>query len=230
MKKSFKVIVVDDHDIVLSGLEVLLHSIDGYEVELTEATSYKELKKALSIQQYDLLILDLNLGDRRGVEMIRDISDTYPILPILVLSMYPEEPFALQAIQNGALGYINKCHVKNQFILAVKTILEGGIYLSKEYRDSLPYGTKLEKTEVLSIDKLSKRESEIFYLLAKDLTLKDIADSLDISYKTVYTYTTRILDKLSLTNRDELIEFIKLQKLQTTPPHQTLKTSSKIYL
>jgi len=222
MIKKFKIIVADDHDIVLSGLEVLLHSIDGYEIELTEATSYNELQKVLRTTQYDLLVLDLNLGDKQGVEMVRDISDRYPLLPILVLSMYPEEPFALQSIQNGAAGYVNKCHVKEQLVLAVKTILKGDIYLSKEYKDTLPYGIKLEKIAIKPIENLSKRESEIFYLLGKEYTLKEISEILGLSYKTVYTYTSRILEKLSLSNRNELLEFIKLHSsYPTTPPTHT---------
>jgi len=212
MGLDISVIVADDHDIVRSGILVLLDMIEEYNFIATEVTSYKELQNVLKTDEYGLLILDLNLGDKMGVEMVREISDTYTNLPILVLSMYPEEPYALHTIKSGALGYVNKCNVKEQLTLAIFTILDKKVYLSDAYKDKIPYGTELIKSDIKMIDILSKRESEIFYLLSREFSLNEIAEHLHISYKTVHTYMTRICQKLSLSDKKQLIDFIKFNE------------------
>jgi len=203
MGLDIRVIVADDHDIVRSGIKVLLDKIEDYIFNVTEVTSYQELQKKLQQSTYSLLILDLNLGDKMGVEMIREISDEYPNMPILVLSMYPEEPYALHSIQNGALGYVNKCNVKEQLAIAIRTILSNHTYISDEYKEKIPYGTELKKNDIQTIETLSKRETQIVYLLSQDLSLSEISEHLNISYKTVYTYITRILQKLSLSDKNQ---------------------------
>jgi len=210
MGGSIKVVIADDHDIVRSGIQVLLNQVECYECKIIEVTSYKELEVVLQKDNYDLLILDLNLGDKMGVEMIREISDIYTDLPILVLSMYDEDPYALHSIQNGALGYVNKCNVKEQLTTAIQKVLSKEVYISDEYKKQIPYGTELKKHDIQHIDTLSKREMQIVYLLSQELTLTEISEHLDISYKTVHTYIGRILQKLSLADRTQLITFVRL--------------------
>jgi two-component system, NarL family, invasion response regulator UvrY len=205
-KSTFKIVVADDHSIVRTGIKFTVAMQNNLYIE-DEASSFNELMDLLSKKNYDLLILDLNLGDRNGISSIREISDTYSKLPILILSMFSEDPYALQSIQAGALGYLNKTMVAEELINAIDTVMEGKIYLSEAYVDTLPYGTPLEKTSKSSVESLSKREFEVYSLIATGVTSKEIAEKLGLSQKTISTYRTRILEKLSLSNTTQLIQY-----------------------
>lgn len=205
-KNTLKIIVADDHSIVRSGIKFAVATQNNLSIE-DEASSFNELMDLLSKKDYDLLILDLNLGDRNGISSIREISDIYSELPILILSMFSEDPYALQSIQAGALGYLNKTMVSEELINAIKTVMNGKVYLSKLYLDTLPYGTPLEKTSKSAIASLSKREFDVYSLIATGMTSKEIAEKLGLSQKTISTYRTRILEKLSLSNTTQLIQY-----------------------
>jgi len=153
------------------------------------------------------LILDLNLGDKNGIHSVREISDLFDELPILVLSMFPEDPYALQSIQAGASGYLNKKMASKDLLHAINSIIEGKIYIHHSHRETLPYGTPLDKTSKSSIESLSKREFEVYSLITSGITSTEIAEKLALSPKTISTYRTRILDKLSLSNTSQLIHF-----------------------
>lgn len=205
-QNTFRIIIADDHSIVRSGIRFTLETQQKFFIE-DEASSFHDLMDLLSKKDYDLLILDLNLGDRNGISSIREISDSFSNLPILILSMFSEDPYALQSIQAGALGYLNKTMVSEELINALNTIIKGKVYLSESYMDTLPYGTSLEKTSKSSIQSLSKREFEVYSLIATGITSKEIAEKLGLSQKTVSTYRTRILEKLSLSNTTQLIQY-----------------------
>ncbi len=202
----YKIIIADDHEIVRSGVKFTLSSQENLHVE-DEASSFSELIDLLSKKSYDFLILDLNLGDKNGIHSIREISDRFDELPILILSMFPEDPYALQSIQAGASGYLNKKMVSKDLLHAIHSIMEGKIYIDRSYMESLPYGTALDKTEKSSIESLSKREFEVYNLITSGMASKEIAEELALSPKTVSTYRTRILEKLSLSNTSQLIHF-----------------------
>ncbi|MEA3490670.1 MAG: response regulator transcription factor [Campylobacterota bacterium] len=205
-KDTYKIIIADDHEIVRSGIKFMVVSQEDFHIE-DEASSFSELIELLSQKSYDLLVLDLNLGDKNGIRSIREISDRFDHMPILILSMFPEDPYALQSIKAGAWGYLNKKMVSEELILAVNTVLRGKIYLSAEYMDTLPYGIILDKTVKSSIESLSKREFEVYTLIASGITYRQIANKLSLSPKTVSTYRARILEKLSLSNTNQLIHF-----------------------
>ncbi|MBA1419612.1 MAG: response regulator transcription factor [Epsilonproteobacteria bacterium] len=114
----FSVLIADDHEIVRSGIKFTIESEEQFYIE-DEASSYDELQLLLAAKQYALLILDLNLGDKNGIQTIKDISKQYENLPILVLSMFPEDPYALQSIQAGAKGYLNKKIVSKDLRYAI---------------------------------------------------------------------------------------------------------------
>ena len=176
-KSTFKIVIADDHAIVRTGIRFTVDRQNNLYIE-DEASSFNELMELLSKKDYDLLILDLNLGDRNGISSIREISDAYSKLPILVLSMFSEDPYALQSIQAGASGYLNKTMVSDELINAIQHIMQGKIYLSESYLETLPYGTPLEKTSKSSIESLSKREFEVYSLIATGITSKEIAEKL----------------------------------------------------
>ncbi len=205
-KNIYKIIIADDHEIVRSGVKFTIGSQKKFHIE-DEASSFSELISFLSTKSYDFLILDLNLGDKNGIQSIREISNKYNELPILILSMFPEDPYALQSIQAGASGYLNKTMVSKELIYAINSIIEGKTYINQSYLETLPYGTALEKTSKSSIEFLSKREFEVYTLIASGVTYKEIAEKLALSPKTVSTYRTRILEKLSLSNINQLIHF-----------------------
>ena len=206
MEEHIKIIIADDHEIVRCGIKFTIATQSNLHIE-DEASSYKELLTLLSKKSYDFLILDLNLGDKNGLHSIEEISKTFQNLPILVLSMFPEDPYALQSIQSGASGYLNKKVISHDLLHAINHILEGKTYIHPEYEKDLPFGSTLEKTAQRSIASLSKREYEVYSLLTSGMTSKDISEKLGLSPKTISTYRTRILEKLSLSNTSQLIHF-----------------------
>jgi len=201
-----RIAIADDHEIVRHGLIMLIEKEKGMRVEL-EASSCSELISTLDKGNIDLLILDLNLGDKNGVESIEKVSNLFPDLPILVLSTYPEEPYAIQTFKAGASGYLNKTIISSELIKAIHKITAGKKYISESLAENLAYGFSLEKRNTDPIELLSKREYEVLSLIASGQTYKDIANKLELSPKTVSTYRTRILEKLNLTNTTQLLRF-----------------------
>ena len=202
----YKIIIADDHDIVRSGVKFIMEPQENFYIE-DEASSFHELIGLLSKKSYDFLILDFNLGDKNGIHAIREVSDRFSGLPILVLSMFPEDTYALQSIYAGASGYLNKKTVSEELIVAIRSIMKGKTYINQAFRELLPYGTNLDKTDKNSVETLSKREFEVYSLIASGFTYKEIAEKLALSPKTVSTYRTRILQKLEFSNINQLMYF-----------------------
>ncbi|UFS61742.1 response regulator transcription factor [Sulfurimonas sp. HSL-3221] len=200
------IIIADDHEIVRSGLIMLIEQQEEMSVS-ANASSFDELMALLASGEYALLILDLNLGDKNGMESIESVSVRYPNLPILVLSAYPEDPYALQAFRAGASGYLNKAVIGAELIRAIATVAKGKKYISPTLEETMPYGTDLDKQETAMTAALSKRELEVLSLIARGLSYKEIAAELGVSPKTVSTYRTRILEKLNLSSTTELLRF-----------------------
>jgi len=201
-----KIVIADDHEIVRSGLMMLIDRQEGMKVE-AQASSYTELVPLLEQESFDLLILDLNLGDKNGLESIEQVSTLFPKLSILVLSTYPEEPYAVQTFKAGASGYLNKTVISSELIKAIKKISEGKKYISESLAENLAYGFSLEKSGKNPVELLSKREFEILAHIASGKAYKEIAQKLNLSPKTVSTYRTRILEKLNLTSTAQLLRF-----------------------
>ncbi len=207
-----RIAVADDHEIVRSGLVMLIDQQQEMQVEV-QAASYSELMSLLEKDDYDLLILDLNLGDKNGLESIENVSHAFPQLPILVLSTYPEDPYAVQTFKAGASGYLNKTVISSELIKAIRMITEGKKYISESLAENLAYGFSLEKSGKNPIELLSKREFEILALIASGQSYKEIATKLNLSPKTVSTYRTRILEKLNLSNNSQLLRFAYEQNI-----------------
>lgn len=202
----FHIAIADDHEIVRNGLEILIERTENMRVCI-EAGSYRELEGELEKSSADCLILDLNLGDSNGVESVRKISTLYPDMPVLVLSAYPEEQYAIQAFRAGAAGYLNKSVVMEELVMALERISRGERYISKTMQETLPYGLDLEKSENNPLEKLSRRELEVLSNLATGHSPKEIAEMLNLSPKTISTYRSRILEKLELSSTSQLLRF-----------------------
>ncbi len=198
-----KVIIADDHELIRSS--VCLSLASTYICD--EATSYTALMHKLECDSYDLLILDLNLGDKNGIETIYGVNSNYSNLPILVLSVYPDDPYGLQAFKAGASGYLNKGVSTHELLSAVELVLDGKRYVSQALEQILEYGIDLGKKELNSLAKLSSREFEILSLIASGESYKDIAIKLCISPKTVSTYRSRIMEKLDLKSTQQLFRY-----------------------
>jgi len=198
--------IADDHEIVRSGLAMLVDQREDMRVE-AQASSYADLIILLEEKDIDFLLLDLNLGDKNGIESVKSISDLYPDLSILVLSAYPEEQYAIQALKAGASGYLNKTVLSSELVTAILQIGKGEKYISDSLAENLEYGFNLEKSDQNPLELLSKRELEVFSLIAAGEAYKEIAAKLDLSPKTISTYRTRILEKLNLKNTSQLLRF-----------------------
>ncbi len=196
-----RILLVDDHSIVRQGLKNLIELEESLEVT-GEAASGIEALKLVRNNQYDIVVLDISMPDKNGVDTLHDLKHIAPDLPVLILSGYAEEQYALNLIRSGCKGYLSKDTDSDEIIKAIKTIANGKRYISSELADlmsnelSHPSEKQLHET-------LSDREFQVFFKLAGGLTPTEIGTELNISIKTVSTYRTRILEKMSLkTNAD----------------------------
>ena len=207
-----RIAIADDHEIVRNGLMMLIEQEKDMTVQV-EASSCSELISLLKEESIDLLILDLNLGDKNGIESIENVNNLFPDLSILVLSTYPEEPYAVQTFKAGASGYLNKTVISDELIKAIHKITAGKKYISESLAENLAYGFSLEKSNTDPVELLSKREFEVLSLIASGQAYKEIASKLNLSPKTVSTYRTRILEKLNLTSTAQLLRFAYEHKI-----------------
>jgi len=213
MDNLYNIIIADDHEIVRDGIKFTLENKMNLSVS-AEASSYNQLLDLLLQNSYDILILDLNLGDNSGIDTVNELHNMYPSMKILILSMYPEDPYALQSIKAGAKGYVSKGSISDELSIALQSIMDDKIYIKKELLDDLPLDVKLEEqTPVNPLETLSSREYEVFSLLSEGLAYKEIAQKMGLSPKTVSTYRSRILEKLSLSNTNQLIQYALANKL-----------------
>lgn len=196
-----RILLVDDHSIVRQGLKNLIELEDTLEVT-GEAASGVEALKLVRNNQYDIVVLDISMPDKNGVDTLHDLKHIAPNLPVLILSGYAEEQYALNLMRSGCKGYLSKDSDSDEIIRAIKTIANGKRYISSELADlmsnelSHPSEKQLHET-------LSDREFQVFFKLAGGLSPTEIAAELNISIKTVSTYRTRVLEKMSLkTNAD----------------------------
>ena len=196
-----KILLVDDHNIVRQGLRNLIALESDLEVAGEAASGVEALKLARSTN-YDVVVLDISMPDKNGVDTLHDLKHTAPDLPVLILSGYAEEQYALNLIRSGCKGYLSKDADSDEIIKAIRTIANGKRYISAELAE-LMSNELSHPSEKLLHETLSDREFQVFFKLAGGLSPTEIANELNISIKTVSTYRTRILEKMSLkTNAD----------------------------
>lgn len=205
-----RILIADDHTIVRKGLKQIL-SEGMRNVEFGESSNASETL-SLVTKQFDLLILDLSMPGRSGLDLLKDIKVQSPRLPILVLSMYPEDQYALRVIKAGAMGYLTKDSAPEELVNAVTKILRGGKYISAALSDQLIDLIQRPK-QGEDYEQLSDREFQVLKLIASGKTPTEIADALSLSVKTVSTYRTRVLEKLHLSSSSELTRYAMQHKL-----------------
>jgi DNA-binding NarL/FixJ family response regulator len=201
-----KIMIVDDHPIVREGLAMHLTAQPDLEV-CGEAEDVPGGLALLESSRPDLVIIDISLKNGNGLELIRRIKDRHSVTRILVWSMYPETLYAERALRAGAQGYLNKGRATHHVLEAVRTILQGKMYVSGELADQLIRRVVGRKSEGRSpIDNLSDRELEAFQMIGDGLATESIAEKMHVSPKTVETFRARIKEKLGLNNMTELIQ------------------------
>jgi two-component system, NarL family, invasion response regulator UvrY len=198
-------LVVDDHEVVRRGLkQVLAEAFPGAEVE--DAATSEAAMAALSGGTWDLLLLDINIPGRSGLELLEDARRLWPSLPVLVVSAYPEEEFAIRCIRLGAAGYLTKTSASAELVAAARKALAGGKYVTARLAEKL-MDVLGGEAHPLPHEALSSRELQVLRLVASGKTGKEIASELHLSEKTIATYRARISDKLGVSTIVELTRY-----------------------
>ena len=200
-----KILVIDDHEVVRRGVKQILNEVFPH-VEVGEADTGQGGIAAVQKEPWDLAIVDISLPDRSGLELLCELRSTMPHLPLMVLSLHPEEQYAVRAFRAGAMAYLTKQTAPEELARAVKQVLAGRMYVTASLGERM--AGSLSKNATLPAHRtLSEREFEVLVLLAQGQSVKNIAQSLALSIKTVSTYRARLQDKLQLTTTAELIRY-----------------------
>jgi two-component system, NarL family, invasion response regulator UvrY len=197
-----KILLVDDHEIVRQGLRNLIELERDLEVA-DEASSGVEALNLIRQNNYDVLVLDISMPDKNGVDTLHDLKHIAPELPVLVLSGYAEEQYALNLMRSGCRGYLSKDADSDEIIKAIRTIANGKKYISAELAELMSNELTHPSDKQLH-EMLSEREFQVFFKLAGGRSPTEIAEELHISIKTVSTYRSRILEKMGLQNNADL--------------------------
>ena len=206
-----RVFVVDDHAILRRGIRDILTDGEGIEV-VGEAQDYNELRHKMRNLHIDVLLLDVNLPGKSGIDILKTLREENPRMKVLMLSMYPEDQYALRALKAGAWGYLNKASAPEQLLDAVAQIVAGRKFITPAIAQSLADNLSSDTGE-LPHTKLSDREFQTLCLMASGKRLADIATTLALSPKTVSVYRARILEKMGMSHNAELTHYALKHKL-----------------
>lgn len=197
-----KVILCDDHALIRRGIRDTLADAEDIDV-IGEASDYGELRALLRDQECDVLVLDINLPGRSGLDVLHALKEEGSSVKVLIVSMFPEDQYAMRALKAGARGYLNKGSDAAQVVQAVRTVSKGKKFVTPEIAEMLVDNLSAPAAEDAH-QKLSDRELQTLVMIASGKRLSDIAEQLLLSPKTVSVYRARVLEKLSLTNNSEL--------------------------
>ncbi|MGQ0524783.1 MAG: response regulator [Betaproteobacteria bacterium] len=210
-----RVVLADDHRMVRAGLKEILADTGDIEV-VGEATNGHEVMACVREIPFDVLVLDMSMPGRSGIELIRQVKAEKTALRILVLSMHSEEQYAVRALKAGASGYLTKEGAADELVAAIRRIAGGGAYVTPETAQRLALGLD-QSREGPPHAALSDREMQVFLMIAAGETISEVADALALSVKTVSTHKTRIMQKLNITNQSELIRYALRHSLIDDP-------------
>ena len=204
-----KVLIADDHDVVRRGLKQIL--VDEFKsIKFGEARDGEEVMSLVSKSKWDVLILDINMPRKSGFEVMKEIKESRPTLPILILSVQPEDQYAIPVLKAGASGYLSKDSAAEELVTAFKKVVGGGKYVSAATAEKLAEAAGPSNQ---GVHDLSYREFQILRLLASGKTTSEIAAELNLSVQAVSTYRSRVLRKLNLNNSAELIRYAVENKI-----------------
>ena len=206
-----KVLVADDHPVVRAGLKQILSEAQDIKVT-AEAEDGHEILDKVRNQEFDVIVLDITMPGLMGLDVLKQLKSEKPELPVLILSMHPEEQYAIRVLRAGASGYLTKASAPDKLTGAIRKLYRGGKYVSSSLAERLAdeLGGDLTK---LPHQTLSDREYQVMCLLASGKTVTQVADQLALSVKTVSTYRTRILEKMKMQSNAELTHYAIENKL-----------------
>jgi two-component system, NarL family, invasion response regulator UvrY len=203
-----RIVIADDHAVVRKGLRLILADVDELQV-VGEAASADELLTLLRTRRpIDAVLLDVSLGDRDGIEMLKHIRTSFPRVPVLMISMHSEDVFGIRALRAGASGYIEKTAPPELLLEAVRRVSAGGKYISAAMAQRLTEHIAGEAGSSLPHERLSDREFEIFRLLGSGNSVTEIAHILNLSVKTVSSHRMRILSKTGFETNAEIVDYV----------------------
>ncbi|MFM0004706.1 MULTISPECIES: response regulator [Paraburkholderia] len=206
-----RVLIADDHALVRDGLRHILQGASGFEV-VGEANDSASTIALIRERAADVLVLDLSMPGRNGVELIKQIKEEKPTLRILVLTMHAEQQYAVRAFKAGASGYLTKESASAELVVAVTKVAVGGVYVSLAMAERFAQSLN-EPTDLLPHQRLSDREFDVLKRIAAGQTITEIAAELCVSSKTVSTYKTRILEKMQMPHEAALVRYAMRHKL-----------------
>lgn len=209
--KPLRVLLADDHDIVQLGLMQLINDHFGA-VTFGKAKNSQEALDQCVGQDWDVVVMDINMPGRSGLEILADLKLIHPNLPVLIMSAFPEEEFAVRALKSGAAGYLDKRTLAGEIVTAINRVISGDRYVSVALANQLAAQIGDGGTRSTH-DTLSQREFQVLRLIASGKTIKEIAADLELSEKTVGTYRTRISEKLHLGTNVELTRYAMQHRL-----------------
>jgi two-component system invasion response regulator UvrY len=198
-----KILVVDDHPVVRRGLKQILTE-EADIVVVGEAQNSSEVFDLVLTHDWDAVLLDITMPGRGGLDILKELKRKHPKLPVLILSMHPEDQYAVRALKEGAAGYMNKECAPDELIGAIRKIVRGGKYVSPTLAEKLAF--MMDSQRPLH-DSLSTREFQVLLMFASGKTLSQIAEEMSLSIKTIATYRGRILEKMNMKNNAELIRY-----------------------
>ncbi len=200
------VLVADDHGIFREGLKRILQeetSIDS----LGEADTAPALLELVTAGDWDVVVLDINMPGRSGLDVLKEIKTNYPRLPVLILSMYPEDQYAVRAMKAGAAGYLTKASASGELVKAIHTVTAGRKYVSPSVAEKLAEAIGRDSDERMH-ERLSDREFQVFRMIGRGLTVGEIAKEISLSVKTISTYRAKILEKMNMKNNADIMSYV----------------------
>jgi two-component system invasion response regulator UvrY len=210
MEKPVRILIVDDHYVVRQGLKMVLRE-QFPDAVFGEATDGNEGLQRVWDESWDVLLLDISMPGRGGLEALKDIKQAQPKLPVIVLSMHPEDQFAIRVLKLGACAYIRKDSAGHELVKGVTAALRGTRYITSNVAEKL--ANHLTEADGPSHEALSDREYQVMSLIGSGKTVKEIAGDLSLSVKTISTYRSRILEKMSLKNNSQIMRYTVQQGL-----------------
>jgi DNA-binding NarL/FixJ family response regulator len=204
-----KILIADDHPVVRKGLKQIL--ADEQDIGLVgEARNEGEVLNLVHGHDWDAVVLDITMPGRGGIELLSDIKRLHPRLPVLILTIHPEDQYAVRALKEGASGYMNKETAPEELVRAIRKITGGGKYISSSLAEKL---ASMLGGETPLHDSLSIREYQVMLLIASGKTITAIAEEMSLSVKTISTYRTRIFEKMGVTNNVEIARYAMKHRL-----------------
>ncbi len=200
-----RVLIADDHAVVRQGLKQIFG--DTPEIVVAgEATNGQEVLDKVRAETWDVVVLDVSMPDRSGLDILKQLRSERPKLPVLVLSMYSEDQYAMRVLKAGASGYLTKDSAADELVKAIRKVVSGGRYVSPLLAEKLAFEIGADSGK-LPHETLSDREFQVLRMIATGKAVKEIASELSLSVKTISTYRARLLQKMNLTTNAELIHY-----------------------